>query len=993
MGYYSEIQQKMGSSNPKQREEAASRIFSTFSTLENKEQAAIDLLALTKDENRIVRQEAADTLGYRFHPAFKYLPDKEQAAKDLLALAKDPDRFVRRDASGALSALGAMFQYLPDKEQAWKDLLALTKKEEEDSFVRRDAADALGSAFQYLLNKDQASKDLLALIKDEDCFVQLSALNELGSAFQYLPDKDQAWKDLLDLTKDEDSDTRDHAEGVLCAAFQYMTDKEQAWKDLLALPKDPDISVHLSMPDAFSSAFQYMPDKEQAWKDLLALTKDQDNNVRGGAVDALGSVFQYLTDKDQASKDLLALTKDQDMYMRRRAVGALGSAFQYLTDKDQAWKDLLALTKDEHSDVQRGAADALGSAFQYLPDKDQAWKDLLALTKDKDSDVRWGAAGALGSAFPHITHKDQATKDLLALTKDECSDVRASAHHSLGKISVYRATNAEDTDVLQNELEKAIGFFEKSALEAEYFNPAKFCLPFYMSYYSMIFRKHDAEAEVKKNLDEAKHAVSGSVSKENLLEAVENLSNALNEAQKLRDLDDIKADLNGYRRYCDRACELLDSTEERAPGATELLRKGLPVIDERIKETIKEIQEKSRVLCKKTRDAESPLEPLGVEINQYAGELSTKDYLKSERTVPRIIRVLGNYCKYLPEEKRGYACELINEINDEEELSDKLNKIEHVLTYLEPQIEIEMKSSTHLFKDIQLMPTIGIVTALPKEFTTMKILLENTASFKVPGQGAGKRYCLGKIPSKDGEDRSVVLALADMGNNIAALRASLLLEHFPNVTSIIMTGIAGGIPNPEDVDKHVRLGDIVVSDHRGVIQYDFISDEVEEKVHRFPPRPPSASLLEAVRLLQASEIEGNCPWLKYIEHGVEKLNFLRPSESKDILNSSENTNEIISHPHDKKRTNGQPRVFYGPIASANRLLKNPENRDKLSKKFKIKAVEMESSGIADATWNREVGYLAIRGICDYCDSNKGDDWQDYAAAIAAAYTRALIESI
>jgi len=54
---------------------------------------------------------------------------------------------------------------------------------------------------------------------------------------------------------------------------------------------------------------------------------------------------------------------------------------------------------------------------------------------------------------------------------------------------------------------------------------------------------------------------------------------------------------------------------------------------------------------------------------------------------------------------------------------------------------------------------------------------------------------------------------------------------------------------------------------------------------------------------------------------------------------------------------------------------------------------MESSGIADATWNREVGYLAIRGICDYCDSNKGDDWQDYATIIAAAYTRALIESI
>jgi len=251
----------------------------------------------------------------------------------------------------------------------------------------------------------------------------------------------------------------------------------------------------------------------------------------------------------------------------------------------------------------------------------------------------------------------------------------------------------------------------------------------------------------------------------------------------------------------------------------------------------------------------------------------------------------------------------------------------------------------------------------------MKILLVNTASFKVPGQGAGRRYCLGKIPSNDGENHSVVLAFAGMGNNIAALRASLLLEHFPNVTSIIMTGIAGGVPHKGKSDEHVRLGDIVVSDHRGVIQYDFISDEITEKEHRLPPRPPSASLLESVRLLQASEIKGNRPWLKYIDRGIDKLKFQRPPESKDILYSSA-TDEVIPHPDDQKRIDGLPRVFYGPIASANRLLKNPLKRDELREKFKVKAVEMESSGIADATWNREIGYLAIRrrrlaGLCGY----------------------------
>ena len=77
-----------------------------------------------------------------------------------------------------------------------------------------------------------------------------------------------------------------------------------------------------------------------------------------------------------------------------------------------------------------------------------------------------------------------------------------------------------------------------------------------------------------------------------------------------------------------------------------------------------------------------------------------------------------------------------------------------------------------------------------------------------------------------------------MGNNIAATRATLLLEHFPTVTSIIMVGIAGGVPNPENPDTHVRLGDIVVSDRKGVVQYDFDKEDVP-RLQRHPPRPPT----------------------------------------------------------------------------------------------------------------------------------------------------------
>jgi nucleoside phosphorylase len=54
---------------------------------------------------------------------------------------------------------------------------------------------------------------------------------------------------------------------------------------------------------------------------------------------------------------------------------------------------------------------------------------------------------------------------------------------------------------------------------------------------------------------------------------------------------------------------------------------------------------------------------------------------------------------------------------------------------------------------------------------------------------------------------------------------------------------------------------------------------------------------------------------------------------------------------------------------------------------------MEASGIADATWTRNHEYFVVCGICDYCDANKNDLWQPYAAMAAAAYVRALLESI
>ena len=121
---------------------------------------------------------------------------------------------------------------------------------------------------------------------------------------------------------------------------------------------------------------------------------------------------------------------------------------------------------------------------------------------------------------------------------------------------------------------------------------------------------------------------------------MENLSNALKETQSLRErgLEAAKCDLNSYRLYCDRAVELLDENKDAAPGATRLIRKGLPIIDQRIKELLKEIKDKSEEICK----TGAPLEAeLGCRIQKYAACALEKTYNPIE-VQKKVNQILGD---------------------------------------------------------------------------------------------------------------------------------------------------------------------------------------------------------------------------------------------------------------------------------------------------------------------------------------------------------------
>ncbi len=69
-------------------------------------------------------------------------------------------------------------------------------------------------------------------------------------------------------------------------------------------------------------------------------------------------------------------------------------------------------------------------------------------------------------------------------------------------------------------------------------------------------------------------------------------------------------------------------------------------------------------------------------------------------------------------------------------------------------------------------------------------------------------------------------------------------------------------------------------------------------------------------------------------------------------------------------------------------MKDVVERDKISQEHDILCFEMEATGLLN-----DFSCVVIRGICDYSDSHKNDEWQGYATATAAAYAKELLQTI
>ncbi|OAR01858.1 hypothetical protein LLEC1_01794 [Akanthomyces lecanii] len=226
----------------------------------------------------------------------------------------------------------------------------------------------------------------------------------------------------------------------------------------------------------------------------------------------------------------------------------------------------------------------------------------------------------------------------------------------------------------------------------------------------------------------------------------------------------------------------------------------------------------------------------------------------------------------------------------------------------------------------------------------------------------------GRFPTSRGDDyiyqagdingHNVIVATLPVGQEYgtgsAAALASQIKKFFPNLWVGLLVGVAAGVPNlARNPPVDIRLGDVLVGlaigDSAGLIAYDLGKETAD-----------------GFQLLRYGHV-------------------LASTEPEDIFYDTNDDGTEGIKTREKRAANRRTRVWYGSIGSGDKLSKNARVRNELRDKYNIIGLEMEAAG----TMNR-IPVGVIRGVCDYGDERKNKQWQPYAAAMAAAFAKAVL---
>ncbi|EHK42084.1 hypothetical protein TRIATDRAFT_229523 [Trichoderma atroviride IMI 206040] len=289
--------------------------------------------------------------------------------------------------------------------------------------------------------------------------------------------------------------------------------------------------------------------------------------------------------------------------------------------------------------------------------------------------------------------------------------------------------------------------------------------------------------------------------------------------------------------------------------------------------------------------------------------------------------------------------------------------------------------------------TVSWICALHIETAAARAMLDCIHDDLPQARNDINTYTLGSI----GHHNIVIASLpaGHYGTNNAATVASNIERSFPSIEIHLMVGIGGGAPGKLDL----RLGDIVVGSR--VMQYDLGKIVGDGQIERTGiPTIPPPKLLAYVAKVRAihevtptrvpdilQEMYNKYPEMAtYARPNVQDRLFQADFEHDSAAASCDECDASMLV-HRLPRTNLRPKIHYEAIASSNQVMKHGITRDKIARELQVACFEMEAAGLMNFP------YLIIRGICDYSDSHKNKQWQEYAAATAAAYAKEFLNTI
>ncbi|EGX88078.1 serine/threonine-protein kinase ripk4, putative [Cordyceps militaris CM01] len=295
--------------------------------------------------------------------------------------------------------------------------------------------------------------------------------------------------------------------------------------------------------------------------------------------------------------------------------------------------------------------------------------------------------------------------------------------------------------------------------------------------------------------------------------------------------------------------------------------------------------------------------------------------------------------------------------------------------------------------------TVGWICALTNEQTAATVLLDERHGDLPSPTTDSNAYTLGRV----GNHNVVIACLPQgvTGTNAAAGVATSMVQTYPKVKFGLMVGIGGGIP------PKVRLGDVVVStpvgNYPGVVQWDLgkALSGGEFKQTGVLNRPPDILLTALSKLQTQNDMYGSeiSNYLTAIKDYPKLARFTWSKRLKDPL--SEGGRDFSTSPDEKMGNTGPAEekaqrseedmcVHFGLIGSGNQVIKDAKLRDRLNERYEgeLLCVEMEAAGLMN-----KFPCLVIRGISDYANEEKNDDWRDYAAARAAGFAKELLSFV